>query len=168
MAKKKEKEVIKRAVRDDEWRIIAGLWLKGDSIESICKKFPKTNLTPARLKTKMKNEGVDWRRQAINDEVAETLCKEIVDEKVEFTRRIIKMFSNCLDVVENITQQYKDEQMLNPSRPRASAYNCDLLASAITKCQNGTRVALGMDKDGNLVEKEPEVLTIDGLDMDKI
>lgn len=168
MAKKSEKEIIKRSLTEEEWRIVAGLWLKGDSADSICKKFPKTNISPTRIKTRMRKDGVTWRRQNINSEVAERLSNEMVDEKVEFTKRVVKLYSNCLDVIETITQQYKDEQMLNPGKPRATAYNCDMLAAAINKCQNGTRVALGMDKDGNLIEKEPEVLTIEGLDVDKI
>ena len=51
---------------------------------------------------------------------------------------------------------------------KLTTYNFDLYASAVKKFQEGQRVNLGMDKDGKLQNKQPEVLVIQGLDTDKI
>lgn len=167
MAKKKD-DTIKRELSAREWLEITAFWLKGESAESICKKFPNTTITVSKIKTRMKRDGITWRREDIATQVKEKICEEIVDEKVEFTKKIIRLYDDSLEVINNIIQNYKDECMLNPTKPRATAYNMDQLAGALNKCQNGIRTALGMDKDGNLSETEPEILTIEGIDVDKI
>ena len=43
-----------------------------------------------------------------------------------------------------------------------------MLMSGVTKIQKGMRVAYGIDENGKVYEKEPEVMIIEGFDDKKI
>lgn len=169
MSKKKEDE-IKRELTEREWGIITSLYLRGVPMTEIVKmkEFKKTNITVSRIKWYMKKNDLDWRKGKIDETVKDRVCNDIINEKVEFTKKVVSLYDDSLKVIQNIIDNYKDEAMLNPAKPRATAYNMDQLAGALNKCQNGLRTALGMDKEGNLVETEQETLVIEGLDLDKI
>ena len=66
-------------------------------------------------------------------------------------------------MIQTLLEQYKDELTEGKAKPRASAYNMDLIMSGISKAQRGLRVALGMDEDGNIKLDQPEVLVIEGM-----
>ena len=161
---------VKRALNDHDWVIITALYIRGVNPAEIVKQkeFAKTNITVRKIKERMRKDGITWRKNGIDEEVKNRICEEVIDEKVAFTKKVLTLYDDSLKVIENIIQNYKDEAMLNPTKPRATAYNMDQLAGALNKCQNGIRTALGMDKDGNLTETEPETLVIEGLDLDKI
>lgn len=168
MAKKKEtadKEV-KREVTAEEWRAISVLYLKGETAANICKMYDKCHINVKMVKRRMKN--VTLMKEEIDEKAKEQIISDMVDDKVQFTKRIVNLYNGTLDVISNIVQEYKDEDFLKPAKRHATAYNLDQLSSALNKCQNGIRTALGMDKEGNLEVKEPEIITIKGMDMDKI
>ena len=82
--------------------------------------------------------------------------------------RHIQLFNESLDVIQTLLEQYKEELTEGKSKPRASAYNMDLIMSGISKAQKGLRVALGMDEDGNVKIDQPEVLVIEGFSENNI
>ena len=172
MAKKNEKkkeEPIKRAVTSAEWMEITGLYLKGVNLKEICDKYPKTNITRDKIRAKMKRDGITWRKEHIETEVKDRICQEMIDDKLETIRRIVKLYNNALDVADDILQGYKNEAMLNPTKPRATAYNLDQLSGALNKCHNGLKMALGIeDKSPEDQDTAPKIITIKGIEMEDI
>lgn len=167
MAKKKEtEEKVKREVTSEEWRTISVLYLKGETPANICKMYDKCHINVKMIKRRMKN--VSLMKEEIDEKAKEQIINDMVEDKVQFTKKIIGLYNGTLDVISNIVQEYKDEDFVKPAQRRATAYNLDQLSGALNKCQNGLRTALGMDKEGNLEVKEPEVITIKGMDIDKI
>lgn len=167
MAKKKD-EQIKRAVTAQEWLEITALFLKGESADAICKKYKNTDITPTKLKYRMKKDGITWRKENIATEVKDKICEEIVDDKIKTVKRIVKLYNDSLDVISDILQNYKNEAMLNPAKPRATAYNLDQLSGALNKCHNGLKMALGIEDKPEDGSNAPQINTIKGIDMEDI
>ena len=165
---KKKNTEIKRAVTEAEWVEITGLYLKGVELTEICKKFKKTVLTPHRIKSRMKRDGITWRKENIETEVKDRICQEIVEDKVKTIQRIVKLYNTSLDVIDDILQGYKNEAMLNPTKPRATAYNLDQLSGALNKCHNGLKMALGIEDKPEEADRTPQINTIKGIELEDI
>ena len=159
---------IKRELTSDEWRAISVMWVKGESTKAICAAFPKCHINSAMIRRRMNKDNVNLLKDEIDEEVKATVKRDLVADKVQYTEKVIGLYNDTLDVIRNIVNEYKEEDFERPAKRHATAYNLDQLAGALNKCQNGLRTALGMDKDGNLVQKEAEQLKIVGLDLDKI
>lgn len=162
MAKKKTE--IKRALTAHEWLEVTTLYLKGESVNAICKKFDKTDITPTKIKYRMKKDGITWRKENIATEVKDKICEEIIDDKVQTVKRIVKLYNDSLDVISDIIQNYKNEAMLNPAKPRATAYNMDQLSGALNKCHNGLKLALGIEDGKESNDNSPKIFTVEGID----
>lgn len=102
----------------------------------------------------------------INAEVEQKTIKSVIDEKVEVNKRHIALFDRGLDIVEYLMQKYLEEIEQGTGK-KATACNVDFLMSAITKAQKGQRLALNLDNEDD-GEKEPEILIVKGIDVDKI
>ena len=164
----KNTKCIKRELTSDEWRAISVMWVKGESTKAICAAFPKCHINAAMVRRRMNKDNVNLLKDEIDEEVKATVKRDLVADQVQYTEKVIGLYNDTLDVIRNIVNEYKEEDFERPAKRHATAYNLDQLAGALNKCQNGLRTALGMDKDGNLVQKEAEPLKIVGLDLDKI
>ncbi len=167
--KKDDTTALKKQLSSTDWLEITALYLKGKTPAEICKKYEKYDITPYKLKSRMKRDGIDWRKENIATTVKDRICEEIIDDKVKTVERIVKIYQNTLDVAEDILAAYKNEAMLNPTKPRATAYNLDQLSGAINKCHNGLKIALNIPDDPKeQVDYTPKINTIKGIDMEDI
>lgn len=116
----------------------------------------------------MSREGNKKKKREIEARATKRLYERIEEEKMAANERHIQLFNDSLEIVTTLLEQYRNELALGKAKPRASAYNMDLIMSAISKAQKGLRVALGMDEDGNLELNQPDVLVIEGLNESKI
>lgn len=146
----------------DDWAKIRVLFLKGISLDDILKELPEVDVTKKSISEKMCREGLNKKKKEIEEKANKKLYERLEEEKIAANERHIELFNDSLDLIKTLLEQYKDELAQGKSKPRASAYNMDLIMSAITKAQKGLRVALGMDEDGNLEGNQPDVLVIEG------
>ena len=133
----------------DDWAKIRVLFLKDVSLDDILKEMPE-------------GEGMNKKKREIEAKANKKLYERVEEEKIAANERHIQLFNESLEIVKTLLEQYRDELTLGKAKPRASAYNMDLIMSAISKAQKGLRVALGMDEEGNLELKQPDVLVIEG------
>ena len=167
-----EKENIKKkAPTSRDWDRVRALYMRGETLDTIKNALPKVKLSKRAIVAKMEEEGVRQKRDEINGAVINHLQKNIEKEKIRVNNTCINLFNTGAEVINHLLAQYLNEVKsgdVPKMKAKATAYNVDMLMSGITKVQKGLRVCYGMDEDGNLFEKEPEVLVIDGLDTNKI
>lgn len=160
---KNKKIIPKHKPTIDDWARIRVLFLKDYSLDDILAQMPYVDVSKKTISEKMSREGMNQKKREIEANANKRLCERVEEEKIAANERHIELFNDSLEIVKTLLEQYKVELMLGKAKPRASAYNMDLIMSAISKAQKGLRVALGMDEDGNLELKQPDVLVIEGL-----
>lgn len=160
MAKKKVIEKHKPTV--DDWAKIRVLFLKDVSLDDILKEMPEVDVSKKSISEKMCREGMNKKKREIEARTNKKLYERVEEEKIAANEKHIQLFNDSLEIVKTLLEQYRDELSQGKAKPRASAYNMDLIMSAISKAQKGLRVALGMDEEGNLELKQPDVLVIEG------
>lgn len=153
---KKHKPTIK------DWAKIRVLFLKGVPLDDILSQLPEVDVSKKSISEKMCREGINKKKREIEEKATKKLYERVEEEKIAANEKHIQLFNESLDLIRTLLEQYKEELSKGKAKPRASAYNMDLIMSAISKAQRGLRVALGMDEDGNLELKQPDVLVIEG------
>lgn len=167
---KNDDDIIKRRATAQDWDKVTALYIKGETLESIVKAFPRVQLSAKNILKKMALTGATAKKKALNDRVMDNLLQITEQEKLKVNQDCIKLFNTGARVIEGLLNKYVDEveNGVIDKHAKATAYNTDMLMAGVTKIQKGLRVAYGMDENGKLYEKEPEVLTIDGINTDKI
>jgi hypothetical protein len=160
---KENKPIVKRKPNSKDWAKIRAMYLRGESLDFVMEHIPELDIKRSSISEKMSREGINRKKKKIEEKVTEKLCARVEEEKVAANERHIQLFNESLDVIQTLLEQYKDELTEGKAKPRASAYNMDLIMSGISKAQRGLRVALGMDEDGNIKLDQPEVLVIEGM-----
>lgn len=161
----------KRKPTSRDWDRVRALYMRGETLEDIITALPKVKLTKRAIVARMNLEGITERRKNIQSTVLDHLQKNIETERIEVNNQCIHLFNTGAKVIDHLLAQYLEEVKTGDVpklKAKATAYNVDMLMSGVTKVQKGLRVCYGMDENGKLYEKEPEVLVIDGLDTDKI
>jgi len=161
MARKK-KTTEKRKPTAKDWAKIRTLYLRGESLDYVMEQIPDVDIKRSSISEKMSREGINKKKKEIEERTQNKLCQRVEEEKIAANERHIQLFNESLDVIQTLLEQYKAELSQGKAKPRASAYNMDLIMSGISKAQKGLRVALGMDENGNLEINQPEVLVIEG------
>lgn len=155
-----------------DWDKIDALYLRGEDLDYIIKCFPNLQVAKSTIRNRATRLGLVEKKKNIDIAVKDHLMKTLERDKIESNEKTLALFRDGEKVIALLLQQYLDEaekgENVVKSRAKATAYNMDMLMNALTKSQNGIRKCLGMDKDGNPYEKEPEVLVIKGVDTDKI
>lgn len=154
-----------------DWDKISVLYLRGDDLQSIINAFPDVHLTKGGIMAQMRKRGYTQQKKAIDAHVKKHIVDVVEQDKIKTNEQCIQLYGLGANIIEKLLKEYDAELNrgdVSKGQARATAYNLDLLMSGLTKVQKGYRVAYGMDKDGKLFEKEPEVLVIDGVNMDKI
>lgn len=160
MAKKKVIERHKPTTED--WAKIRVLFLKDVPLDDILKEMPEVDVSKKSISEKMCREGMNKKKKEIEEKANKKLYERLEEEKIAANENHIQLFNESLEIVKTLLEQYREELSIGKAKPRASAYNMDLIMSAISKAQKGLRVALGMDEEGNLELKQPDVLVIEG------
>ena len=162
-------EIKKRKPSAKDWAKIRALYLRGETLDFVMEQIQYLDVKRSTITEKMSREGINKKKKEIEEKTREKLCKRIEEEKIAANERHIQLFNESLDVLQTLIDQYKDELKQGKQKPRASAYNMDLIVSGISKAQKGLRVALGIDENGNLVEnKQPQIFFIDGVEEEDI
>ena len=114
--------------------------------------------------------GATAKKRAMEDRIIDKTVEAVEQEKLKVNEDCIRLYNTGAKVIEGLLNQFAKEVKSKEKikQPKATAYNTDMLMSGVTKIQKGLRTAYGMDADGKLYEKEPEVLTIEGIDTGKI
>jgi len=168
MKNNKNKVIERHKPASADWAKIRALFLKDVSLDNILKEMPEVDVTKKAISEKMCREGINKKKREIEEKAKQRLYERAEEEKIAANERHIQLFNDSLEIVKTLLEQYRDELALGKAKPRASAYNMDLIMSAISKAQKGIRAALGMDEDGNLELNQPDVLVIEGLNESKI
>ncbi len=159
----KNKKIVERhKPTADDWAKIRVLFLKDVSLDDILKEMPEVDVSKKSISEKMCREGMNKKKREIEARTNKKLYERVEEEKIAANEKHIQLFNDSLEIVKTLLEQYRDELSQGKAKPRASAYNMDLIMSAISKAQKGLRVALGMDEEGNLELKQPDVLVIEG------
>lgn len=159
---KNKKECEKRKPTAKDWAKIRAMYLRGESLDYVMEQIPDLDIKRSSISEKMSREGINKKKREIEERTKNKLYQRIEEDKIQANERHIQLFNESLDVIQTLLEQYKAELLEGKSKPRASAYNMDLIMSGISKAQKGLRVALGMDEEGNLQLNQPEVLVIEG------
>lgn len=160
----------KRKPTSIDWDRVRPLFLRGEELDNIVKAFPNVLFTKTGILKKMKEEGLTDKKKQIESNVNAELANITEQEKIAFTKKCKSLYEDMFLSLSEIGKDFKQQAKGNKSKIglKLSTYNFDLYASAVKKFQEGQRVNLGMDKDGKLHEKQPEVLVIQNMDTDKI
>lgn len=166
MAENKEKHLPTAS----DWDKVRPLYLRGEELEAIVKAFPDVQFSKESILKRMKAEGLTDKKKQIDSNVNAELSAIAEAEKIKFTKKCKSLYEDMFVSLSEIGKDFKNQTKGNKSKIglKLTTYNFDLYASAVKKFQEGQRVNLGMDKDGKLQNKQPEVLVIQGVDTDKI
>jgi hypothetical protein len=174
MAKKKidtTSDIIKRRPNDHDWARVTTLYFQGKTYREIISMMPLVDLTEKKLSRYISKHSLNDKKSEMDKRVIDASLMLVEDAKKKVNSDCIMLFQKGASVIESLLENCAEElkdKTISKGQARATAYNVDLLMSGVTKVQKGLRVAYGMDEDGKLYEKEPEVLVIEGVNMDKI
>ena len=90
-----------------------------------------------------------------------------IDRKVKANELHNELYDKGLDVANMLLEKYMQDLREGKKRTGATAANLDYLMGAIQKAQKGQRMSLNIDNN-DVIDVEPEVRIISGLDTDKI
>lgn len=165
---KNKKETAKRKPTAKDWAKIRAMYLRGETLDFVMEQIPDLDIKRSSISERMCREGINKKEKEIEERTRNKLYQRVEEDKIQANERHIQLFNESLDVIQTLLEQYKEELTEGKSKPRASAYNMDLIMSGISKAQKGLRVALGMDEDGNVKIDQPEVLVIEGFSENNI
>lgn len=153
-----------------DWDKVRPLFLRGEELDNIVKAFPNVKFSKETILKKMKAEGLVDKKKQIESNVNAELANITEKEKILFTKKCKSLYEDMFSSLSEIGKDFKSQTKGNKSKIglKLTTYNFDLYASAVKKFQEGQRVNLGMDKDGKLHERQPEVLVIQNMDTDSI
>lgn len=166
--KKSKSDIQKHKPTSKDWDKIRALYLQGESLDYVMEQIPDVDVKRSTISEKMSREGINKKRKEIEEKTQRKLCQRVEEEKIAANERHISLYNQSLDVIQTLLTQYTDELKQGKAKPRASAYNMDLILSGLSKAQKGLRIALGIDEDGNLEDKQPEILVIEGVKEENI
>lgn len=159
---KKNKPIEKRKPTAKDWAKIRAMYLRGETLDYVMEQIPELDVKRSTISEKMCREGINKKKREIEERTKNKLYQRVEEDKIQANERHIQLFNESLDVIQTLLEQYKEELTQGKAKPRASAYNMDLIMSGISKAQKGLRVALGMDEEGNLQLNQPDILVIEG------
>lgn len=167
MANQKEK----RKPLAKDWDKVRMMWMRNEELDYILASFPDVAFNKNMIVKKMSKEGITAKRRSIQEAAIDNAAKIAEKDKLYVNALCIDLYNKGADIIQGLLAQYNNELSMgdvSKGQARATAYNVDMLMSGLTKIQKGLRVAYGVDDNGKLYEKEPEVLIIEGFDKDKI
>jgi hypothetical protein len=154
-----------------DWDAIRAMFMRGETLDYIMNSLPHITITKKTIMNRMSKEGLVASKRAIENKAIAHITERVEQEKIAVNNKCIQLFNDGSEVIQKLLNEYNAEIAIGnvpKNAARATAYNIDMLMSGVTKIQKGLRVAYGMDETGKLYEKEPEVLVIEGLSMEKI
>lgn len=167
----KKLEVGKRRPTAKDWDRVRMMFLRNEELDYILASLPDVQLSKSTIMNVMSKEGLVAKRNAIQESAINHASSLAEKDKIQVNNMCIDLYNKGADIIQGLLAQYSRELAdgnVSKGQARATAYNTDMLMSGITKIQKGLRVAYGIDDNGKLYEKEPEVMIIEGFDEGKI
>jgi hypothetical protein len=161
----------KRKPTAKDWDIVRMMYLRNEELDYILASLPDVDLNKNCIVKKMSAEGVTAKRRAIQEKAIDSAASIAEKDKLQVNNMCIDLYNKGANIIQGLLGQYNKELLqgnISKGQARATAYNIDMLMSGVTKIQKGMRVAYGIDDNGKLYEKEPEVMIIEGFDQEKI
>lgn len=153
-----------------DWIKIKNYYLTHEiSMEALAKKYKVS--ASAVNKHCQKEKWVEQKKEKckeIDKKVSEKLQNKEIDRKVAANEKHNELYKKGLEVAELLLNQYLEELKSGKKVKKANAYNLDFIMKAIANAQKGQRLSLKIDENEDLVNTEPEVFVIKGLDLEKI
>ena len=171
MANKKTLENGKHSPTAKDWDKIRMMFLRNEELDYILASLPDVQVSKSTIMQKMSKEGLVAKRNVIQEKAIDHAASLAEKDKLQVNNMCIDLYNKGADIIQGLLAQYSNELMqgnVSKGQARATAYNTDMLMSGVTKIQKGLRVAYGIDDNGKLYEKEPEVMVIEGFNQDKI
>ena len=167
----KNDDIIKRKPKESDWSKARTLCINGASYSEICKAMPTVDFTVQKISRKFHKEKMMEKKKAMEERVLDSVIFQTEEARKQVNKDCIELFNKGAKVINSLLNNCSEELatgQYTQGKARATAYNVDMLMSGVTKIQKGLRVAYGMDESGKLYEKEPEVLTIEGVSTNNI
>ena len=164
-------DIIKRNPTPNDWLRVANLYFQGKTYPEILQAMPCVNLNVQKIARYVSKNALNIKKADMDSRVIENTLSLVEENKKRVNLDCINLFTKGADVIDALLDNCfveLQDKTISKGQARATAYNVDLLMSGVTKVQKGLRVAYGMDENGKLYEKEPEVLVIEGIDKEKI
>ena len=171
MVNKKTTNNGKRKPTAKDWDKVRMMFLRNEELDYILASLPDVELNKTYVMKKMSAEGLVAKRNAIQQKAIDSAASIAEKDKILVNNMCIDLYNKGADIIQGLLSQYSGELMqgnVSKGQARATAYNIDMLMSGVTKIQKGMRVAYGIDENGKVYEKEPEVMIIEGFDDKKI
>ena len=133
-------------------------------------KIPYSTLNQRALREKWTSQKEEVLRDIDAEVDADALQKakqKEIEKKVKANELHTELYDKGLEIANLILENYKRDLHEGKKRTGATASNLDYLMSAIQKCQKGQRMSLNIESE-DTGSTEPEVMIINGLDIDKI
>lgn len=168
---KKEQSNTKRKPTAKDWDKVRMMFLRNEELDYILAALPDVQIAKSTIMAKMSQEGLVAKRNVIQEKAINHAASLAEKDKLQVNNMCIDLYNKGADIIQGLLAQYNQELMqgnVSKGQARATAYNVDMLMSGVTKVQKGLRVAYGIDDNGKLYEKEPEVMIIEGFDEGKI
>lgn len=169
MATKKETKKSKRR----NWSKIKAEYCTTDiSIRALAKKYsiPYSTMNCRALREKWTSQKQDVVRH-IDAEVSEKVLQKAVEneinKKVKANELHTELYDKGLDVANMLLDKYMNDLKEGKKRTGATASNLDYLMGAIQKAQKGQRMSLNIEGN-DIIETEPEITIISGIDINNI
>ena len=102
-----------------------------------------------------------------------TKKKEITNnEKIQLNNRHIELYNKSMDgleiLLDSLIYELKNYNGSIAELPKTVIAALDFVISSLTKLQKGQRLALGLDNETFVQEREPQISIIKGVDMKKV
>lgn len=168
---KKDSTNNRRKPLASDWDKVRMMFLRNEELDYILASLPDVELNKTQIMKKMSREGLVAKRNIIQEKAIDHASSLAEKDKLQVNNMCIDLYNKGADIIQGLLAQYSHELMqgnVSKGQARATAYNVDMLMSGVTKVQKGLRVAYGIDDNGKLYEKEPEVMIIEGFDNNKI
>lgn len=142
------------------------------SIRAIAKKYdiPYSTVNSRAIRekwTSQKEVVVKHIDAEVEEKVLQKAIEKEIDRKVKANEFHNELYDKGLDVANMLLEKYMQDLREGKKRTGATAANLDYLMGAIQKAQKGQRMSLNIDNN-DVIDVEPEVRIISGLDTDKI
>lgn len=143
------------------------------TLEQLAKKH---HVSVRQTKEHSSKEGWIKQRELFRSETAlkthQKMIEDFANRQVRANQEHLNMADKLKQVVNNIIDSYLDEQEKvrngEKIKQKASALSCKLISETILNIQKIDRQALNMDVANPEDDKEPNVVIIKGLDMERI
>lgn len=106
--------------------------------------------------------------QKVEQETIKNAAEKEIDKRVKANEIHTELYDKGLEVAGLLLDKYLTDLKSGKKKTQANAYNLDFIMKAIKNAQSGQRVSLNIDKNNDIITEEPDVVIVEGIDIEKI